>query len=134
MSDFSEGSGSQVASDVTCIPESRVNDMVMPPDLIDRDIPAKIKIDGFERVCEYILSMIRCKHAGNFESFREEYYRPPAKIFEDKAGSQHFIIYRTGRSSDKINPDLWLILQDHPPRIKSRMGLAKTRIRITART
>lgn len=97
----------QVASDVTCIPESRVNDMVMPPDLIDRDIPVKIKTDGFEKVCEYILSMIRCKNSGNSESFREEYYRPPAIIFEDEAGSQHFIIYRTGRASEKINPDLY---------------------------
>jgi len=51
--------------------------------------------------------MIRCKNAGNFESFRKEYYRPPAKIFEVEPGSQYFVIYRNGRASEKINPDLY---------------------------
>lgn len=97
----------QVASDVTCIPESRVNDMPMPPDLIDRDLPVKISEDGMERVCEYMLSMIRCKNAGNNDNFREEYFRPPVQIFEDEAGTQKFVIYRCGKASEEENPDLY---------------------------
>jgi len=97
----------QVASDVTCIPESRVNDMVMPPDLIDRDIPVKIAVDGLERVCQYIVDMIRCKNSGNFNHFQKEYFRPPVKVFELEEGSQSFIIYRTGKSSERVNPDFY---------------------------
>ncbi|NPV54147.1 MAG: hypothetical protein HPY71_11580 [Firmicutes bacterium] len=97
----------QVDSDVTCIPESRVNDMVMPPDLIDRDLPVTIRDDGFEKVCEYMLSMIRCKNSGNTENFRQEYFRPPVKVREQDAGSQAFVIYRCGKASEKTNPDLY---------------------------
>jgi len=59
----------QVASDVTCIPESRVDDMVMPPDLLDRDLPVTVAKDGEEAVFEYILSMLRCPNSGNGDSF-----------------------------------------------------------------
>ena len=97
----------QGASDVTCIPESRVNDMVMPPDLVDRDIPVKIASDGFEKVCKYMLSMIRCKNAGNSESFRKEYFRPPVPISEDEEASRYFVIYRTGKASEAKNADLY---------------------------
>lgn len=97
----------QVASDVTCIPESRVNDMVMPLDLIDRDIPVKIDAEGLEAVAEYILSMIRCKCSGNDKSFRLEYFRSPVQARNDKEGSQKWIIYRTGMASARENPDLY---------------------------
>lgn len=97
----------QVASDVTCIPESRVNDMVMPPDLIDRDLPVKIKTDGVEAVCRYILSMLRCKNSGNADNFREEYFRPPVRIFDCAEGSQNWVIYRTGRAGEAVNADLY---------------------------
>lgn len=97
----------QVASDVSCIPESRVNDMVMPNDMIDRDLPVKIDRDGWDAVCKYMLSMIRCKNAGNTENFRAEYFRPPVSVFENEAGSQKFVIYRQGRASEPSNPDLY---------------------------
>jgi len=97
----------QVASDVTCIPESRVNDMVMPPDLVDRDIPVKVSIDGFEKVCEYMLSMIRCRNAGNSENFRKEYFRPPVTIFNSVDAVGYFVIYRTGKASEAENADLY---------------------------
>jgi hypothetical protein len=97
----------QAASDVSCIPESRVNDMVMPPDLIDRDIPVKIAKDGFEKVCGYILGMIRCANSGNGENFRREFFRPPARVLDTPDVSQSFVIYRTGKSSQARNPDLY---------------------------
>jgi hypothetical protein len=97
----------QAASDVTSIPESRVNDMPMPPDLLDRDIPVTVKKDGFEKVCKYILSMIRCRNSGNTENFRREYFRPPLPVFKTKAGSQHFVIYGCGKSSARKRPDLY---------------------------
>jgi len=97
----------QVASDVTCIPESRVNGLVMQPDLLDRDIPVKVDSDGLEKVCEYILSMIRCKNSGNSENFRKEYFRPPVQIFENEEAGQYFVIYRTGKASDEKNDDLY---------------------------
>ena len=97
----------QAASDVTCIPESRVNDTVMPPDLIDRDIPVTVAKDGFEAVCEYMLSMIRCKNAGNSHNFRAEYFRPPVTIREEESGSQSFVIYRCGKASEPTSPDIY---------------------------
>jgi hypothetical protein len=97
----------QAASDVSCIPESRVNDMVMPPDLIDRDIPVKIARDGFEKVCAYLLEMIRCPNAGNGDNFRREYFRPPVLVRDTPEARQSFVIYRTGKASEKKNPDLY---------------------------
>lgn len=97
----------QVSSDVTCIPESRVNDMIMPPDLFDRDLPYSIEEDGINAVCEYVLSMIRCHNSGNSTNFRKEYFRPPVKIRDEDTGSQSFIIYRCGKASQPKNPDLY---------------------------
>lgn len=97
----------QAASDASCIPESRVNDMPMPPDMIDRDLPRKIDRDGFDAVCEHILGMLRCKNSGNAESFRREYYRPPVEIRSEEGGSQSYVIYRTGKASEPVNPDLY---------------------------
>jgi len=97
----------QAASDVSCIPESRVNDMVMPPDLIDRDLPVKIAKDGFEKVCQYMLEMIRCRHSGNGENFRKQFFRPPVTVMETPDAAQRFVIYRTGRASEPRNPDLY---------------------------
>ena len=97
----------QAASDVSCIPESRVNDNVMPPDLIDRDLPVTVIKDGFRAVCEYMLSMIRCPNSGNTENFRKEFFRPPVKVRDEEAGSQSYIIYRCGKGSQVVNPDLY---------------------------
>lgn len=97
----------QVASDVTCIPESRVNDMPMPPDLLDRDLPVTVKKDGQQRVFEYILEMIRCPDSGNRDNFREEYLRPPVTIRKTAEGSQQWIIYRNGRKSEPVNKDYY---------------------------
>ncbi len=97
----------QAASDVSCIPESRVNDVVMQPDLLDRDLPVKVASDGFDKVCGYILSMIRCRNAGNGENFRREYFRPPVSVRDDPEARQSFVIYRTGRASERANPDLY---------------------------
>ena len=97
----------QVASDVTCIPESRVNDMVMPSDLVDRDIPVKMATDGLESVAGYILSMVRCPNSGNRKNFRQEYFRCPVSLRREKEGSQDWIIYRTGPASAGHNPDLY---------------------------
>ena len=96
----------QVASDVTCIPESRVNDMAMPRDLVDRDIPVKIEKDGMEKVAQYILSMIRCRNSGNGKNFRSEYFRAPVLSREEREGAQKWVTYRTGMASEKENPDL----------------------------
>jgi hypothetical protein len=97
----------QTASDVSCIPESRVNDMTMPPDLIDRDLPVTVAKDGFQAVCEYMLSMIRCPNSGNSDNFRQEYFRPPVNIRKDETGNQAFIIYRCGKGSQAVNSDLY---------------------------
>lgn len=97
----------QVASDVSCIPESRVNDMPMPPDMVDRDLPVTVEKDGFEAVCRYMLSMIKCKDAGNFDDFRAEYFRPPVTLSQDENGEQKLIIYRCGRQSEAFNPDIY---------------------------
>ena len=97
----------QVASDVACIPESRVNDMVMPEDMLDRDLPVKAAADGVEAVVEYMLSMIRCKDSGNGDDFRQEYFRPPISTYDGADGARQTIIYRTGRLSEKENPDLY---------------------------
>ena len=97
----------QVASDVSCIPESRVNDMIMPPDMIDRDLPVKINKDGFDKVCEYMLSMIRCKNSGNADNFRKEYFRPPVTIREDESCMQKYVVYSLGKTSQPDNPDLY---------------------------
>lgn len=97
----------QVASDVTCIPESRVNDMVMPRDLVDRDIPVKIKTDGVDAVTDYILSMIRCERSGNAQNFRAEYFRTPVPVRRDAEGGQAWVIYRTGAARARENPDLY---------------------------
>lgn len=95
----------QAASDVSCIPESRVNDAVMQPDLLDRDLPVKVATDGFEKVCEYLLSMIRCRNAGNGLNFRREFFRPPVVVRRDADASQSFVVYRTGPASEPTNPD-----------------------------
>jgi hypothetical protein len=97
----------QTASDVSCIPESRVNDTVMQPDLLDRDLPVKVAADGFEKVCDYILSMIRCPKAGNGDNFRREYFRPPVPVRGDAEASQAYVVYRTGRAGEPRNPDLY---------------------------
>ncbi len=97
----------QVASDVTCIPESRVNDMAMPRDLLDRDIPVKVEKDGIEKVARYIVSMIRCRNSGNGESFRQEFFRAPVIHRDEQEGQQKWVTYRTGRASEKENPDLY---------------------------
>lgn len=97
----------QAASDVSCIPESRVNDMPMPPDLIDRDLPVTIAKDGWEAVCTYMLSMIRCPNSGNTENFRQQYFRAPVLIRAEEAGEQSFVIYRCGKASEAQNPDLY---------------------------
>lgn len=97
----------QAASDVSCIPESRVNDMPMPPDLIDRDLPVTIAKDGWEAVCRYMLSMIRCPNSGNSENFRQQFFRPPVVTRSDDAGEQSFVIYRCGKASEARNPDLY---------------------------
>ncbi len=97
----------QVASDVSSIPESRVKDMVMPPDMLDRDLPVTVKKDGEKAVFEYLLSMVRCKNSGNAENFREEYFRPPVVVRDEDAGRQEFVIYRTGKASEAKNPDLY---------------------------
>lgn len=97
----------QVASDVTCIPESHVNDIVMPVDLVDRDLPFSIGQDGFERVAAYLLEMIRCPRSGNLHNFRREYFRPPVSVFDRPEGTQRYVIYRCGKASENDNPDLY---------------------------
>ena len=97
----------QAASDVSCIPESRVNDTVMPPDLLDRDLPVSIQDDGEEKVFEFILDMINCPGAGNFENFRDQYYRIPVTVKEQNDNRQDFVIYGCGKTSDKTKPDLY---------------------------
>ncbi len=96
-----------VAFDVTGIPESRVNDLVMPSDLLDRDIPVSVKEDGAENVCEYILDMIRCPNSGNSDDFYAQYFRPPVKCIESENGEQAFVIYRCVRISKAANPDFY---------------------------
>jgi hypothetical protein len=97
----------QVASDVSCIPESRVNDMVMPPDLVDRDLPVSFEKDGEDKVFNHILNMIHCPNSGNFYNFREEYFRPPVSVNSDNGCKQDYIIYACGKTSDKERPDLY---------------------------
>ncbi|MCX6089378.1 MAG: hypothetical protein NTX88_03190 [Candidatus Atribacteria bacterium] len=98
----------QVASDVSCIPESRVNEMVMPVDMVDRDLPVTFEKDGEEAVYQYILSMIRCEQSGNtVVPFRKEYFRPPVRVRDEASGYQDFVIYRTGKCSEPVNPDLY---------------------------
>ena len=97
----------QVASDVSCIPESRVNEREMPEDLLDRDLPVSVKKDGVDKVAAYIMDMINCKDSGNRDDFRSEYYRPPVTVLDSEDGRQDFIIYRCGRRSEPINPDLY---------------------------
>ncbi len=97
----------QVASDVSCIPESRVNEREMPDDLLDRDLPVNLKDNGIEEVSKYILSMINCPDSGNKDDFRKEYYRPPVQVLSNENGTQEFVIYRCGRNSDKNVPDLY---------------------------
>jgi len=97
----------QVASDVSCIPESRVNDQVMPVDMVDRDLPVNFEQDGDDVVYQYILSMIRCPNSGNTLSFRKEYFRPPVLVLSNNNGFQDYVIYRTGKASEPINPDLY---------------------------
>ncbi len=97
----------QAASDITCIPESRVNDLVMPDDLIDVHIPVSIKEDGMKKTFEYILEMLRCPDSGNGENFRMEYFRPPVEIFSSAEGEQHFTIYRTGKAGCDKNNDYY---------------------------
>ena len=97
----------QTASDVSCIAESRVNDMPMPPDMVDRDLPVTIKDDGMAAVCEYMLRMIRCENAGNSDSFRKEYFRPPVRISGDEDASREYVVYRCGKASEKCNEDLY---------------------------
>lgn len=97
----------QAASDVSCIPESRVNEMPMPADILDKDLPVSVEKDGMEAVCRHILAMIHCEHSGNRDNFRQEYYRPPVEIFKNENGEQSFVIYRCGRRSEAVNPDLY---------------------------
>ncbi|MFH0797308.1 MAG: hypothetical protein V2A65_09715 [Candidatus Omnitrophota bacterium] len=97
----------QSASDVSCVPESRVNDMVMPPDLIDKDLPVDLKKDGKDTVFQYILNMIKCPNSGNRHNFRQEYFRPPVKVFSSSSGRQDFVVYRTSRSSEPKAPDYY---------------------------
>lgn len=97
----------QVASDVTCIPESRVNDVVMPADLLDRDLPVSVADDGIERVSEYILDMIRCPNSGNEEDFNAHYFRPPIHIVDTPEAEQDYVIYRCGCASERENPDFY---------------------------
>lgn len=97
----------QVASDVSCIPESRLNDQVMPIDMVDRDLPVNFKNDGDEKVYYYILSMIRCKNSGNTDLFRQEYFRPPIRVVSEDNGYQDYVIYCTGKASNTTNPDLY---------------------------
>ncbi len=97
----------QAASDVSCIPESRVNEMPMPADILDKDLPVKVEKDGFEAVCQHILSMVKCPHSGNRENFRQEYFRPPVRVLENEDVQQDFVIYRCGRKSEAQNPDLY---------------------------
>ena len=97
----------QVASDVSCIPESHVNSMPMPADLLDRDLPVKVDADGEEAVYEHILKMIRCANSGNTDAFRKQYYRPPITVRQDDGSRQDFVIYRCGRASEASNPDLY---------------------------
>jgi hypothetical protein len=58
-------------------------------------------------VCDYVLSMIRCRNAGNGDNFRREYFRPPVAVRGDAEASQAYVIYRTGRASEARNPDLY---------------------------
>ena len=97
----------QAASDVSSIPESRVKDMVMPADMLDRDLPCTVDKDGAQAVFEYLLSMVRCPNSGNADNFRREYFRPPVTVRRDNDGSQDFVIYRTGKASEAANPDLY---------------------------
>ena len=97
----------QVASDVSCIPESRLNDQVMPIDMVDRDLPVNFKNDGDDKVFQYILSMIRCENSGNIVPFRQEYFRPPIPVYSGTNGFQEYIIYCTGKASNPTNPDLY---------------------------
>ena len=97
----------QTASDVSCIPESRVNDMPMPPDMIDRDLPVSVEKDGMEAVREYMLEMIRCENAGNSDSFRKEYFRPPVEISSAPEARQEYVIYRCGKASEDFSDDLY---------------------------
>jgi hypothetical protein len=97
----------QVASDVSCIPESRVGDMVMPPDMVDRDIPVTIKESGEDAVFQYILQMIQCPRSGNRERFREQFFRPPVTVRQENGSRQDFVIYRCGKASEKPNEDLY---------------------------
>jgi hypothetical protein len=79
----------------------------MPPDLIDRDLPVTIAHDGFEAVCQHMLSMIRCRNAGNAQNFRQQYFRPPVTLRDEEAGEQSYVIYRCGRASELPSPDLY---------------------------
>ena len=97
----------QAASDVCCVPESRVNDSVMDRGLLDKDLPVTVAKEGEDAVFEHILSIARCRNSGNGENFRQQYFRPPVCIFEEEAGRQSFIVYRCGKASDGHNPDLF---------------------------
>jgi len=97
----------QAASDVSSIAESKVNDMPMPPDMLDRDIPVKAEKDGMEAVSRFILEMIHCENSGNRENFREEYFRPPVGVFGNGKAEQSYVIYRCGKASEPKNPDLY---------------------------
>jgi hypothetical protein len=97
----------QVASDVTCLPESRANDMGLPTDLLDRDLPVKVARDGLERVMSHVLAMINCPGAGNRDDFRRQYFRAPVATLAEEGGTQSFVIYRTGRAGEARCPDLY---------------------------
>ena len=97
----------QVASDVNCLPESRVDDWAMPSDLLDDAIPVTIAKDGYEAVCKYILSMVQCEHSGNRVHFRKEYNRPPVVVKETEEGKQSYIVYHLAKASEENAPDLF---------------------------
>ncbi|MDR3710413.1 MAG: hypothetical protein P4L33_19110 [Capsulimonadaceae bacterium] len=97
----------QASSDVCCIPESRVEDVAMASGMFDRDLPVTVERDGIESVAEFYLSIARCRNSGNRDNFRKEYFRPPVVVRDEDAGSQSYIVYRCGRSSEPSNPDLF---------------------------
>ena len=49
--------------------------------------------------------MVYCQNSGNRANFRKEYFRPPVTVRGDEAGSQAYVAYRCGRSSESRNPD-----------------------------
>lgn len=97
----------QVASGVGCMPESRLDDRAIPPNLLDRDLPVTVAQNGEDAVFEYILEMVNCSFSGNRADFRKEYFRPAVSIREEDNCRQDYIIYRCGRASVEEARDLY---------------------------